>query len=90
MRLSIREDDPGYDKRAMGCSVFVDGVEVTNRCFTADEEQGMAWCFKHNEFGNSFPDPDNSNNPAEEVLTGKVIIVLPRNRVNGYDAHPCD
>ena len=88
MRLSIREDDPGYDRRAMGCIVFVDGVDVTNRCFTADEEKGMAWCLKHNELGRCFC--DSSNNIVEEVLTGKVVIVLPKDRVNGYDPHPCN
>ena len=88
MRLSIRKDDPGYDKKAMGCIIFVDGVDVTNRCFTADEEKGMVWCFKHNELGRSFL--DNSNNPAEEVLTGEVVIVLSKDRMNGYDPHPCN
>ena len=90
MRLSIRKDDPGYDKKAMGCIIFVNGVDVTSRCYTADEEKGMAWCFKHNELGHSFLDPNNSNNPAEEVLTGEVIIILSKDRMNGYDPHPCN
>ncbi len=89
MRLSVREDDPGYDSQAtLGCRVFVDGVDVTTRCHTADEEKGKAWCFKLNEFGDKFKDPERGG-AAEEVLTGEVVI-LQGKQVNGYDPHPCD
>lgn len=88
MRLSVREDDPGYSPQAtFRCKVFVDDVEVTTRCHTADEEQGKAWCFKLNELGEKFRDGDRA---AEEVLTGKVVIILPKDEVNGHDTHPCN
>lgn len=86
MRLSVRENDPGYDERAMGCTILVDGVDVTRRCHTADEEEGKAWCFKHNERDRPFV--DNSRKVVEEVLTGKVVIVLRSDEINGHDAHP--
>ncbi len=91
MRLSIRESDPGYDARAcQSCTVFVDGVDVTGRCYTADEEEGKVWCFKHNELGQTFVDPDNEDKAAEEVLTGTVLIVLNSKLKNGYDPHSCN
>ena len=90
MRISVRKDDPGFHPKAMQCTIFVDGVDVTNRCYTADEEQGKAWCFKHNKENRPFLDPDTPNKVAAEVLTGKVVIILLKNRMNGYDPHPCN
>lgn len=90
MRLSIYEDDPGYDRRALGsCKVFVDGVDVTDNCYTADEEEGKAWCRKRNELGNTFIDPA-TGEVANEVLTGRVEIFLTKQAMNGYDTHPCN
>ena len=86
MRLSVRKDDPGYDAEALkDCRAFVDGIEVTDRCVTADEEEGKAWCFKHNEEGRAFVD-DATGNPAEEILTGDVVIMIGKG-MNGHDAH---
>lgn len=88
MRLSVRKDDSGYNPEALdNCRSFVDGVDVTARCYTADEEEGKAWCFKLNELGQKFIDPE-TNEPAVEVLSGEVIIVL--RETNGYDPHSCN
>ncbi len=87
MRLSIREDDPGYGP-TQNCKVFVDDVEVTARCHTADEEQGKAWCFKLNELGEKFIDQA-YDKVAEEVLTGKVVIIWSKDEMNGDDSHSC-
>ncbi len=90
MRLSIDEDDPGYDERAIGqCRVLLDGVDVTNNCYTADEEEGKVWCRKRNELGNCFIDPE-TGGVASEVLTGKVKISLRAEDMNGHDPHPCN
>lgn len=76
MRLSIVESDPGYDMKATSrCKVLVDGVDVTNRCHTADEEERKAWCYKLNEFGKKFASPDRTK-VVQEVLTGDVKILL--------------
>lgn len=89
MRLSVRESDPGYNHEVTRhCSIFVDGVNVTERCHTADEEEGKAWCFKCNELGQKLVDPDFPDRAAEEVLTGKVLILL-NDRMNGDDTYPC-
>ncbi len=74
MRLSVRRDDPGHSPEALRCRVFVDGVDVTNRCFTADEEEGKAWCYAHNDRGQ--PYANSWGKPVEEVLKGKVEIRL--------------
>ncbi len=85
MRLSVKKDDPGFDADTQHCQIFVDGLDVTARCYTADEEEGKAWCFKHNELGEVFCDPA-TDKPAAEVLSGKVVIVLGA-EINGYDPH---
>ena len=87
MRVSVRKEDPGYVEDTVGnCTIFVNGIDVTNRCHTADEEEGKAWCFKHNEENKKIIDPDNDDKIAEEVLTGEVVIMLGR-EVNGCDAY---
>lgn len=91
MRLSIREEDPGYnDDATRHCRVLLDGVDVTGRCHTADEEEGKVWCYKWNAEGKPFVDPDHPDKGAvEEILTGKVLIVL-NARMNDNDTHPCN
>ncbi len=45
MRISTREGDPGFNMVfANRCKVFVDGVNVSSKCHTADEAIGIAWC----------------------------------------------
>ena len=76
MRLSVRKEDAGYDPdTCMHAKVFVDGEEVSSRCFTADEEEGKAWCYKLNDEGEKFV--RDGIKIAEEVLTGEVKIVMP-------------
>ena len=78
MRLSVIEDDPGYRNLTItsSCSIHLDGIDITNRVFTADEELGKVWCFKKNEEGNSFLDPNDPSRAATELLEGKVKIEL--------------
>lgn len=44
MRISAMPDDPDFNPHAWKYRVFLDGVELFN-CHTADEEQGIAYCF---------------------------------------------
>ena len=84
MRISVRKDDRGYDPRAGHgpyVKVYVNGADVTNRCYTADEEKGKAWCFRHNADGQPFPDPKDHEQAACEVLAGAVKIVIGTARV---------
>ncbi len=79
MRLSIVADDPGYDFRTSTiCRVLFNGEDVTNRCRTADEEEGMVLLLKYNEQKRAFLDPT-TQEPAEEILLGKVEIFVPVN-----------
>ncbi len=75
MRLSVDPTDPGYGA-TQNVSVTVDGVTVTSRCYTADEELGKAWCFKHNDKDRPYFDPDIPSCLLTEVLKGKVVITL--------------
>ena len=45
MRISVREDDPGYNPEYMFYEVLLDGVSLKD-CVTADEELGLALCYK--------------------------------------------
>ncbi len=91
MRLSIREEDPGYNFEAtLHCKVLLDGVDVTKQCFTADEEEGKVWWYKWDAEGRPFVDPHNRRAGAvEEVRIGNVLIVL-NAKTNDNDAHPCN
>ena len=71
MRVSARREDPGYSTKAYHCQVTVDGINVTNKCHTADEEKGIAWCNKLNANGQPYIE---NNAVAEEILHGKVKI----------------
>lgn len=89
MRISVCKDDPGYDDRAFGrCKVFLDGADITQHCYTADEEEGKVWCRKVNEVGASFIDPA-TGKCANEVFTGKVEIFLAAKCMNGNDSYSC-
>lgn len=44
MRVSIHPEDSGYANFTGSERVTVDGVDVTDRCQTADEELGIAYC----------------------------------------------
>lgn len=86
MRLSVDKNDPGYDSEALkNCRSFVDGVEVTDRCYTADEEEGKAWCFKHNEMGQVFMDSA-TGEIVKEILVGDVVIMIGKG-INGHVPH---
>ncbi len=76
MRLSIREGDPGYNwKESIKCKIFVDGEDITDRCFTADEELGEAYVYKPGPDGKAYYDRLTNSIP-QETLTGKVEIKL--------------
>lgn len=79
MRLSIREDDPGFDmEKSCHCKIFVDGDDVTSICYTADEEEGAAWCYALNDEGKKYFVKD-TGMAAEVVLRGNVEIILLKN-----------
>ena len=74
MRISVHRDDPGYFRDTSKTIILVNGLDVAKRCYTADEEEGKAYCFKHDEKGKVYIDPDNPNQAAQEILEGKVEI----------------
>jgi hypothetical protein len=73
MRMSVRKDDPGYDPNAVLFIPYLDGVKLDN-CFTADEEEGKAYCFSLDKEGNQFIDKE-TNEIAEEILHGNIYFV---------------
>jgi len=81
MRLSCREDDPGFNAHLV-CRVKIlcDGADITARCYTADEELGQAFCFACDKEGKFFVDPI-TNDAAKETLFGNVEIIRMHNGV---------
>jgi hypothetical protein len=75
MRISVRRDDLGFSDYAFGAKVFVDGVQI-DKCFTADEELGLAYCYDVNNNGDMYEDPDNKGQAREIILRGKVEIKI--------------
>ena len=76
MRVSVHRGDPGYNPDLMGkCTVLLDGVDVTSVCYTADEEGGMAYCYKLNMSGKKYIDPD-TDLIATIDMQGHVEIII--------------
>ena len=69
MRVSVDSDDPGYvNFTGYGrTTITVDGVDVTKRCYTADEGLGVAYCFDLNDKGDIFMDPFTDDVARTEV-----------------------
>lgn len=78
MRISVRKDDSSYNPENPYCGeliVTVDGVDVTRRCHTADEELRTAWCYALNAEGEKYVDlNDPSPYAVQEILQGVVVI----------------
>ncbi len=79
-RYSIRENDPGFiNFKRCGYggfkSITVDGVEILDRCITADEEEGEALCHARNPSGQFFLN-DAGDATAQERLRGDVVVTL--------------
>lgn len=72
MRLSADPTDPGYNPAAMHAKVWLDDVEL-KLCRTADEDLGIAWCFKEGPDGRLLTVGDE---PVLEERHGKVRIEL--------------
>ena len=73
MRSSIRENDRGYTTDAWNHKVYVDGVEM-DKCFTADEEEGIAYCYAVDEYGKLILAEDGESVKEVQVM-GVVKIV---------------
>jgi len=80
MRVSIRENDRGFNPRAFDCEVFIDN-EAIKECFTADEELGEAHCFKADDAGNLILTADKKR-VQEIIRKGVVRIVCPLGFIN--------
>lgn len=72
MRVSIRQDDPGYKQDAYMFEVLLNGNMVQD-CFTADEEKGEAHVYVTNVDGSLQLD-DDTGLPREMVLHGTVRV----------------
>lgn len=60
-------------------SCFLNGVKLKH-VFTADEERGEVFRWKEGPDGKPFRDPENPEVLATEMLTGRVEIVISKER----------
>jgi hypothetical protein len=58
---------------AKWCKVTLDGIDVTNDCFIADEFDGRVGLYKKNQDGKRYLEDGDA---AREYKTGKVEIAL--------------
>ncbi len=80
MRVSVKENDPGFDPRTLqgGFKILLDGEDVTKLCHTADEEEGRVYGYCVDDEGLKYVDPT-TDLPAERVLYGSVRIITMMN-----------
>ncbi len=79
MRLSVDSDDKGYDPRiGPECKVkaLLNGVDVTNCCITADEQEGMVLCHAVGQDGNIILN-DEQTETVKKIKFGNVKIIVP-------------
>lgn len=69
MRIDTREGAPGYGLRAV-----LNGEDVTERCFLADDETGEVGLYLRNEGGSFYVNPDTFE-LAIEFLSGQVRLI---------------
>ena len=50
----MRVDAHRYPPSPCACLVYLNGVEISDTCFAADDEEGWADCYKRNEDGHIF------------------------------------
>ena len=75
MRISCKSGDPGYDPMAVGrYKVFVNDKAVTERCYTADEELGKAWCYVLNKDKKVIRKNGDGSSLLTEVVSGVVKV----------------
>jgi hypothetical protein len=72
--VDVREHRRLVEELGVFFLVLVNGVDVTNRCYYADDGAGLARCFKHNEQGKCYFDRD-CDDVAREVLRGRVRFI---------------
>lgn len=75
MRLSCREDDPGFQPadKTLTAVIYLNGSEITG-VITADEERGFILRYMRDEQGRIRVD---GNEARTEKLYGKVQIEIP-------------
>lgn len=81
MRLMLSEQP----KVARNAKCFVDGVDVSRRCYGADEEKGEAYCYVEQDgHFQTEHSPDCGHDPytggcqlKREVLRGRVKLEIP-------------
>ena len=71
MRVSVKENQD-----LLPCKAFLDGTDVSNECFEADEEEGYVVLYKTTENGRKYLDPE-TDDVAWEREEGHVRIQFP-------------
>lgn len=76
MRISADWRDPGYREDCSLYEVKLGGVRLRG-CVTADEEQGVAWCYLHDAATGRLVRDEATLRPVVEEIRGRIEIVRP-------------
>lgn len=76
MRINIQENP-----KSKGCRVTVNGQEVSELCFEADDEQGYALCYRiEQRFESSVRFAREKDEMIVDRLEGRVEIIIPEGK----------
>jgi len=53
---------------------FLDGQDISNRCYAADDEEGTAWCYVRDDAGRLVLNAASPAEPLTERLTGTIRL----------------
>ncbi len=77
MHVSVYKNSPFYNEDAVkNMKCYVNGIEVTTRCFEASEEEGFVKCYRVDEASQKWIVDPESGEPQTELLKGIVKLVF--------------
>jgi hypothetical protein len=75
MHVSVYKNSPHYNEDAVkNMKCYVNGVDVTTRCFEASEEDGFVKCYKIDEASQKWIVDPETGEPQTELLRGAVKL----------------
>ncbi len=77
MHVSVYKNSPYYNPDAVrNMKCFVDGAEVTKRCYEASEEDGFVKCYVVDDQSQKWVVDPESGEPQTEIIRGSVKLVI--------------
>lgn len=64
----------GETPDAQSYRCFLDGQDISDRCYGADDEEGVAWCYKLDDEGHLMRDNAHPGELLTERLVGAIRL----------------